>query len=353
MSSSGLRPDDLEDVLGGLLDDPRARVVVLVDAVAEAHQALVALLHALDEVGDVVAVLDAPQHPQHGLVGAAVQRAVERGDAGRDGRVGIGLRRADRAHRARRAVLLVVGVQDEQDVERAFQARIGLVLQLGHLVHHVQEVARVREVVVGIDVRLALGVAVGERRQRRHLGDQPDRLDVTVLRVVDVRRLGIERRQRADRAEQHAHRVRVVAEATEELLDVLVHERVDRDLVLPVRQLRGGRQLAVDEQVGDLEIGRLLGELLDRVAAVLEDAVRAVEVRHRRAAGGRVHECRVVRHEAEVVLVDADRAEVQRAYGAVDDRDLVRPARAVVGDASASRRRSAVGSVGRRGWRRC
>jgi hypothetical protein len=156
---------------------------------------------------------------------------------------------------------------------------------------------------------------------------------VAVLRVVDVERLGIERRQRAGRAEQHAHRVGVVAEAPEELLDVLVHERVDRDLVLPVRQLRRRGQLAVDEEVRDLEIARPLGELLDRVAAVLEDAVRTVEVRDRRPARRRVHERGVVGHEPEVVLVDADRAEVQGADRAVDDGDLVRPAGAVVGDA--------------------
>ena len=66
------------------------------------------------------------------------------------------------------------------------------------------------------------------------------------------------------------------------------------------------RQLAVDEQVGDLEVGRLLGELLDRVAAVLEDALVAVDVGDRRAARRGVRERRVVGHEAEVVLVDLD-----------------------------------------------
>jgi hypothetical protein len=39
-------PGDLEDVVAGLLDDLGARVVVLVDPVAEAHQPLVAVLHA-------------------------------------------------------------------------------------------------------------------------------------------------------------------------------------------------------------------------------------------------------------------------------------------------------------------
>ena len=108
---------DLEDVVAGLLDDLGARVVVLVDAVAEAHQALVAVLDALDELADLVLAADALEHPEHGLVGAAVQRAVERGDAGADRRVRVDLARADRAHRVGRAVLLVVGVQDEQHLE--------------------------------------------------------------------------------------------------------------------------------------------------------------------------------------------------------------------------------------------
>ena len=42
-----------------------------------------------------------------------------------------------------------------------------------------------------------------------------------------------------------------------------------------------GGQLAVDEQVGDLEVGRLFGQVLDGVAAVAEDPVVAVEERDR------------------------------------------------------------------------
>ncbi len=173
------------------------------------------------------------QHPQRRLVGAAVQRAVQRGDSGGDGRVGVDLRGADRAHGARGGVLFVVGVQDEEHVQRALEARIGLVFELGHLVHHRKEVARVVEVVVRVDVRLAHVVAERERRQRRHLRQQPDDLDRAHALVVDLVGVGVERRQRADRGDEHAHRVGVVAEALHEVLDVLVHERVDRDLVRP------------------------------------------------------------------------------------------------------------------------
>ena len=257
MSSSGFSPVDLEHLLDVLLDDPRARVVVLVDPVAEAHQLLVAVLHALEEVGDVVDRLDPAQHLQHRLVGAAVQRAVEGGDAGGDRRVRVDLRGADGAHRRRRAVLLVVGVEDEEDVEGLREPRVRLVLDLGHLPHHPEEVPGVAEVVVGIDVRQAEAVAVGERGQRRHLRDQPDRRHVALLLVVDLLRVRVEGRQRADPGEQHPHRVGVVAEALEEVLDVLVDEGVVGDVVDPALELRLGRQLAEDQQVGDLEVGRL------------------------------------------------------------------------------------------------
>jgi hypothetical protein len=59
---------------------------------------------------------------------------------------------------------------------------------------------------------------------------------------------------------------------------------VVRDVVGPLLELRLVRQLAVEDEVGDLEVGGLLGELLDRVAAVAQDAVVTVEVRDRRAA---------------------------------------------------------------------
>ena len=86
--------------------------------------------------------LDPAQHPQHRLVGAAVERAVERRDARRDGRVRIDLRGADAPDGAGGAVLLVVGVEDEQHVERVLEPRVGLVLELGDLVDHREEVAR-------------------------------------------------------------------------------------------------------------------------------------------------------------------------------------------------------------------
>ncbi len=93
-----------------------------------------------------------------------------------------------------------------------------------------------------------------------------------------------------------------------------------------------GRKLAVDEEERDLEERRLLAELLDRDAAVLEDARLAVDVGDRRAARRGVREGRVIRHEAEVVLVRLHLAEVHGLDGPIGDLDLERLAGAVVRD---------------------
>jgi hypothetical protein len=69
-------------------------------------------------------------------------------------------------------------------------------------------------------------------------------------------------------------------EAVEYFLGVLVDQRVDADLVLKLGQLRLRGQFAVDEQVGDLQEGRLFGELFDGVAPVAENAQFAVEERN-------------------------------------------------------------------------
>ena len=170
----------------------------------------------------------------------------------------------------------MVGVEDEQQVERLGH-RIQFQRLARHLEHHVQEAGDVFEVVARVADRPADRGAVGRRGDRRHLGEQADRGEATLLGIVDVEGVVVERRQRGDRGGQDGHRVGVVVEAAEEVLLRLVHHRVMRDLVLEIRELRLVGQLAVDQQVGHLEEARLLGQLLDRVAAVEQDALVAVD----------------------------------------------------------------------------
>ena len=74
----------------------------------------------------------------------------------------------------------------------------------------------------------------------------------------------------------------------------------------------------------------MLAQLLDRVAAVLQDARVAVDVGDRAAARRGVRVRGVVGHQAEVLLVGLDLAQVHRPHGPVLDRQLVGLAGAVV-----------------------
>jgi hypothetical protein len=126
--------------------------------------------------------------------------------------------------------------------------------------------------------------------------------------------------------------MRVVAEPLEELLDVLVQHRVLRDVGGPLVELRRGRQLTKQQEVGRLEKVAVFRQLLDRIPAVHQDAAIAVDERDAAAAGGGVRERRVVGHHAELVGIDLDLAQIHRADRVVLDRNLVFRSGAVVGD---------------------
>jgi hypothetical protein len=227
----------------------------------------------------------------------------------------------------------VVGVEGEQHVQGMLEHRVGVVLGLPHLPHQVEEVAGVRQLVVGERVGVALGVAVGVGGQGGDLGDQPDNLTAAHGRVVDLLGVGVEGRQRPNRPDQDAHGVGVVVEAVDELLDVLLDEGVVVDLVGPVGQLPLVGQVALDQQPGHLQEADPFGQLLDRVAAVAQDPLVAVDVGDGAAAAGRVHERRVVGEQPEVVVGDLDVAQGHGRDGPLLDRDLVGPPGPVVGHA--------------------
>jgi len=207
----------------------------------------------------------------------------------------------------------VVGVQDEQQIQRLGGHGRQLQRARGDLEHHVQEAVDVLEVVARIAVGPADRIAVAGGCNGRHLGDQADRRQATLGRVFHVQAVVVEGRERADHAAQHGHRVRIVAEAAEEVLQGLVHHRVMRDLVLEALELGRGRQLALHQQVGDLQEARMLGQLLDGVAAVQQHALITVDVGDRAAAAGSGDEARIIGEVAcflrQLADVDAGRAE--------------------------------------------
>lgn len=150
------------------------------------HQAHLALLHPLDEAGHILGMPDLLEHAQHRLVCAAVQRTIQRRRRRREGAVGIGVARTNAAHHRGRTVLLVVGVENEEHIERLRQHRIDLIIALVHVVHHVKQVGGVAERAVGQVEGPPDAVAVGKSGDGRDLPDNAPDLLLTNDRVLDI-----------------------------------------------------------------------------------------------------------------------------------------------------------------------
>ena len=260
---------------------------------AEAHElhAVLAILDLADERVHAAALrMDPLQHLHDGLVGTAMQGPEEGVDAGGDAREQVRVRGPDESDGRGRAVLLMVGVQEEQLVQRLGEHRVYLVRLRGDAEGHAQEVVDEAEGVVGVQERLADRLLVGVGGDGGHLRHEPDGRDLDLLGIEGVQGVLVEGRQRRHRRREHRHRVGIAREAVEELAELLMEHRVPPDLQLEVVELLGGGQGAVDQQIRGLEEGRLLGELLDRVSAVAQDARIAIDVGDRRRACRRVQE---------------------------------------------------------------
>jgi hypothetical protein len=94
------------------------------------------------------------------------------------------------------------------------------------------------------------------------------------------------------------------------------------DAIVEVLLLRGGRQLSVEQEIAGLQEVAMLGELLDRIAAIFEDAGVAIDVGDLGlAACGRREAGIVGEHPGLAVqLADVDHV---RADGAAQNREIV------------------------------
>ena len=77
-------------------------------------------------------------------------------------------------------------------------------------------------------------MAIGGRRNGRHFSDQSLGGQFSLIRVFDVELVVIERRHGADHARQNRHRVGVVMEPRQEVVDLLVDHGVIGDVALKV-----------------------------------------------------------------------------------------------------------------------
>ena len=182
----------------------------------------------------------------------------------------------------------MVSMQDHDAIECAGEHRVHHVGLARYSKAHLQEVGRVIEVVARIDERLPDKILVGHRGDRRHLRNHAVAGDHTVARVVDVGGVVIEGRERAHHAAHYCHRMGVAAEPGVEPRHLLMHHGMVRDGVAKLVELGLRRQLAIQKQIADLDEVGLFGELVDRIAAVEEHALVAVDVGDfGRAVGGR------------------------------------------------------------------
>ena len=220
----------LEHLVHKLLEHLGARVIALVHAVAKARKAervvlVFSLVHHL--LDGHAALLDAQQRFEHGLVCTAVERAPEGADAGTDTCVKVRLRTAHHTHRRRGAVLLVVGMHNQERVERLFHNRIRVVRARLTAEHHVQEVAAVAAFGFRVNERFADACLVGKRCDGADLGNKACGRELEGARdvfvVVEAR--GKQAHGVHDGTED-AHRVRARRHFAEEVQQVLVQERI-------------------------------------------------------------------------------------------------------------------------------
>ena len=171
----------------------------------------------------------------------------------------------------------MVGVQDQDKIEGVADGLVADVLVERLREHHVQEIGHVTQAWVGVVVRLADRVAISVRGNRTDLADQPRRRHAELLFVVEFVQVRVKARQRIDHRRQNRHWWCGTWEAFEMMLHPLVQIGETGEIVGEAGVLGGGRQLAKDQQPGDLDEVWRGGELFDRYTTVAQDAVFTVD----------------------------------------------------------------------------
>nr|UOZ96551.1 hypothetical protein NCPCFENI_00446 [Cupriavidus sp.] len=162
----------------------------------------------------------------------------------------------------------MVCMQNKNAVKGSLKHGVGLVLLAGRGKHHMHEVARIRELVLRIHVGLANGVLVGHGSQRGHLGNQPHKRNVLLLRRINVEAIGVEGRHTATKAGQNSHGVGVTSKAPYSKLHLLMHHGVVHHERLELGILGGCGKLAVVNEVTGFKKVTVHRQLLYGIATI-------------------------------------------------------------------------------------
>ena len=214
---------------------------------------------------------DLEQHLHHFRVGAAVQRAFQRADAGDDRRVHVGQRRRRDARGKRRGVQLVIGVQRQRDVHRAHGRRARAAGPSACRGSWPRAPSPDRAA-TGLPpccmrphVATRLAICAVSRTDLRY--DACGELSLASAIVVAERRGQRPQRVHAVGRRQHLHQPD----------DRFGQRPCGGELRLQIAELGAVRQPAVPQQVAGFLEGREPREIVDVVPAIREHAAIAVE----------------------------------------------------------------------------
>ena len=279
---------------------PRPRILGPVDPVAKAHDRLARLALGLDIGCGLRRIANLPGHLHHVLRRAPVRGAGERRHRRGDAGVQIRLGAHHHPRGERRRIRAVLGVQHHVGVH---QRRSVLARRL--VLEHVEEIRGVAEPGARRHRSSALADVVVCGHDHRHLRREPDALAAGRLHRV-VAGFGIERGERGHRGPQHVHRMRILHRPDDVVNGAGELARLFHRAVEGV-ELRRGRELAVQQEVGGLFERRVRGEIVDRVAAVPELAGPTIDERGGRSVEAQLLQAAVhsrlirIRHESRLL----------------------------------------------------
>ena len=277
--------DNRENFISGSLDDLGSGIVTLVDSVSESHKHLFAVLDVLNELRNVFFGADLLEHAEDGFVGSSVAGSVESSHCSGEAGVHISLAGSHVSNGGGGAVELVLGVENEQNIESLHDFRVNSVVGVsGLLIHHVHEVFNIAKVLLGLGKLLAelVTIAVGSQGGGRS-NQSVDVLISLLLQVVDLGAvegrvsLWVERGHSSNEGRHHSHGVSIMAESLDELVEIVIVGGVLHDFSLKVSRLFLAGQFSEDQEEGGLQEGALLSELFDGDASVFEDTFVTID----------------------------------------------------------------------------
>ena len=172
-------------------------------------------LYMLDRV--FAGLVNGLQHAHHSFVRTAMQRPLQRTDGAGNGRVHICQRCRDDACGKCRRIQLVVGMQDQRDIQ-CLRRCLGRFLAG----QHPQKIARVRKRLVGFNHRLAFADAIVIRDDHCDLRSEPERLaHIRFMRVAGF--VIVIDRQTRNRSAQHFHRRCILGKTAQQFIHLRMH----------------------------------------------------------------------------------------------------------------------------------